>query len=359
MKQAKKKSILLDSGEPVDGSATDVLLINLGTPKSTSRWHIIHYLREFLLDSRVIDLPYLLRWLLVHFIFLPFRSKKTQEAYQKIWQKDGSPLFLYSQLLNQKLSEQLAGKYRIHTAMRYGNPSLELIINKLQQLNSKKLLIIPLYPQYASSSSGSAIAKALQSLQSLNNIPEIKIINFFYQQPTFIKAYAEIIKQNLAEHDFDLILFSFHGLPEKHIDQTHCKKTICNRIEPCPSPRLSDNYYCYRSQCFETARLIGTELKLNNHQYQVSFQSRLGKLPWIKPYTDQILEELIKKNIRKLAVVCPSFVCDCLETLEEINIRAQEQWFQLGGESFIFIPSLNIHPTWTKGFSEQIKKWSL
>jgi ferrochelatase len=321
-----------------------VLLINLGTPDHCDLTSVYRYLTEFLNDPRVIDLPTLPRWILTNLIIVPFRCKKTMRAYQKINSTEGLPLLVNSQKLQDALAAELNQNYQIEIAMRYGNPTIQAALKKLQHCN--RLIAIPLFPHYSSAATGSAIAKLLHELAKQQNIPEIKIIRDFYNHPGFIESYAELIKKNIGNKKPDFILFSYHGLPERHIKKSHCQAQ-CDHIHTCPKV-TSDNLYCYRAQCYATSHLLATALDLTEDQYQTVFQSRLGRTPWIKPYTDITLTELRQKNSKSIAVVCPSFVADCLETLEEINIRARKQWLSLGGEEFIFIPCLNDHPAWVK-----------
>jgi ferrochelatase len=331
-------------------SKTGVLLINLGTPNNCNIKSVYSYLTEFLNDPRVIDLALLPRWILTNLIIVPFRCKKSTRAYQKIWLSNGSPLLVHSKNLKDALAVELTDKYQVELAMRYGNPSIPLALKNLRDCH--RIIAIPLFPQYSSAATGSAMAKLLNELGKQWNIPELKIIRDFYNAPGFIASYADIIKKHTANNSFDLILFSYHGLPERHINKSRCQAK-CNRSSACPA--LSEaNLYCYRAQCYATSHLLANALNLASSQYQVSFQSRLGRTPWIKPYTDLILPTLIKQGIKNIAIACPSFVADCLETLEEINIRAREQWQQLGGNNFIFIPCLNNHPLWVKALAEMV-----
>lgn len=327
-----------------------VLLINLGTPDHCNTKSVRRYLKEFLLDPRVIDIPAIFRWILVNLVILPFRSSKSAAAYQKIWLHSGSPLLVHGVELQQSVSHELGSDYHVELGMRYGNPSIESALDKLKDCDN--IFIIPLFPQYSSAANGSAIEKSLNILAKKWNIPALTIVRDFYKDHGFISAYADIIKKTIGEKKIDLVLFSYHGLPERHITKSECLAS-CDRLAPCPKMN-DDNIYCYRAQCYETTSLITDELNLSPEQYRVSFQSRLGRTPWIKPYTDLILPELIAQGIKNIAIVCPSFVADCLETLEEINIRAREQWKMLGGEEFTFIPCLNDHPVWVKSLAKMI-----
>lgn len=321
-----------------------VLLINLGTPDDTSLSSIRRYLREFLLDPRVIDLPTIPRHILVNGLITPFRAPKTAKAYKEIWQKNGSPLRIHSLNLANKVANILGEKYQVELAMRYGNPSID---NAVQKLSScKKIIVLPLFPQYSSAATGSAIEKAMRVIGKQWNLPSINIIDQFYSHPDFIVPLASVIQPYLSDPE-KFLLLSYHGLPERHIEKSQCK-TNCNRISPCPATS-SQNYFCYRAQCYATSELLAKNLGLAPERYITTFQSRLGKLPWIQPYTDEVLPKLIQKNIKKLAVACPAFTADCLETLEEIGMQAKQQWLEQGGESFELIPCLNSHDQWAQG----------
>jgi ferrochelatase len=327
-----------------------VLLINLGTPDHASPSAVYRYLKEFLNDERVIDLSKLGRWLLTNLIIVPFRHRQSARAYQKIWTNAGSPLLVNSLKLTTALAEQLGNHYQVELGMRYGNPSIKSALAKFSHCN--ELTVIPLFPQYSSAATGSAMASMMNTLMQQWNIPQLRMIRDFYNNPGFIAAYADIIKEKTAGKNIDVILFSYHGLPERHINKSQCQAT-CNRLAACPAVD-SNNLFCYRAQCYRTTELLAQALKLTPGQYQTAFQSRLGRTPWIKPYTDLLLPELREQGIKNMAVVCPSFVADCLETLEEISIRAREQWLNLGGNEFVFIPCVNDHPVWVKAVNDLI-----
>lgn len=325
-----------------------ILLINVGTPDQCDAKSVHRYLKEFLSDPRVIDLPSYIRWPLLNGIILPLRYKKTTSAYQKIWQEDGSPQLVNSIKMTKALAAELGDDYQVELGMRYGQPSLQSAFDKIKSANS--ILILPLFPQYSSAATGSALQMVLTASAKQWNIPHLFIQKDFYQHQAFITAYASLIREHLQNKNIDFILFSYHGLPERHIRKSQCKAT-CDKIDECPIPHVN-NQYCYRAQCFMTTKLIVQELGLSPDQFSISFQSRLGVRSWIKPYTDMVLPKLQKKKIKNIAVVCPSFVADCLETLEEINIRARKQWQKLGGEDFTFIPCLNDSKPWIKALAE-------
>ncbi|MCA0402277.1 MAG: ferrochelatase [Proteobacteria bacterium] len=324
-----------------------LLLINLGTPKAPTPKEIRRYLAEFLTDKRVIALPFFIRYPLVYLGILPFRPQKTAKAYQAIWTKDGSPLLIHSKNLETKLKELLPD-WEIALGMRYGEPSLESALEQLK--NCESLCILPLYPQYSKAATGSSIAKVLQLISKWNYIPHLNIIADFYKDDFFIKASASLIKPYLTEDDY--LLLSYHGIPENHLQEVGCHK-VCEECNLQNFPPL-----CYKAQCYKTTDLIAKELHLNNEKIGLSFQSRLGKTPWIKPYTDEILQELRQQGIKNLVVFSPSFTADCLETLEEIGIRAKQQWQALGGEKFTLVHCLNDNPMWVEGLVQKIEDLS-
>lgn len=318
-----------------------LLLINLGTPDSPGIASVRRYLSEFLCDRRVINLPALLRYALVYCTILPFRPQMTAKAYQKIWRSSGSPLLIHSQNLTTKLQQKLGERWQVSLAMRYGKPSIAEGLKTLQ--DCEKLIILPLYPQYSNAANGSAIAKVIQLMANEAVFPTLTLIRDFCQHPGFIEAQAAQIKPHLASHEH--LLLSYHGVPENHLKEAGCRQ-ICP--QECPS-LCQNNQTCYKAQCYATTKALARKLDLKSSQYSVSFQSRLGRTPWIKPYTDELLRELSKKGVKRLAVACPSFVADCLETLEEIGIRAKKQWQELGGEQFTLIPCVNDNDLWVDG----------
>lgn len=316
-----------------------LLLINLGTPDKPDNNSVRQYLREFLADPRVLTLAAPLRYLLLYGFILPFRTKNTASAYQSIWTPEGSPLREISLKLLKKIQERLGDEVLVSFGMRYGTPSIHTALEELNQCTH--ITILPLYPQYSSAATGSSIQKVLNYFAGKTIIPSLNIIRDFHNHPSFINAQAELIKPYVNNHDY--ILFSYHGLPQQHLVDGGCTKKCENAS--CPSTTKQDTA-CYRAQCLQTTNSIAQTLKLTPQQHSSSFQSRLGKTPWIKPYTDDELQRLAQCNIKQLAVACPSFVTDCLETLEEIGIRANQQWQKLGGERLTLIPCLNDNSQW-------------
>ena len=326
---------------------TGVLLINLGTPDSPSTRDVRSYLSEFLNDPRVIDINAVGRAILVNGIIVPFRAPKSAKIYKELWQLWGgsSPLLTYGLQLKKDLQRKFdpSENVTVEFAMRYKNPSLPSVLEKMQKVGYDQLIILPLFPHYASSSSGSAIEKAMAIIQKWWVIPEIKIIPSFYNHPGYIQAFIER-GQQFDLKNYSHFIFSYHGLPERQIDKVHpdLKCASCN----CHQQFNTDQTYCYLNQCYETTRLIAEGLEISSDNYTVSFQSRLGKTPWLKPYSDQIVKDLAAAGHKKILAFSPAFVSDCLETSIEIGTEYQEIFEHAGGEKIELVPSLNDSETW-------------
>jgi len=327
-----------------------ILLVNLGSPRDLKLSSIKEYLTEFLTDDNVIDLPKIIQKILVKNIIVPFRSKKTQEAYNSIWKKDGSPLIINTKSLAKKLSDKT--NYSVEIAMRYQYPSIKQAIEKLINKGCKEIIAVPLYPHYAQSTIFTTENKIKEISTSLGGNLKISFIRPFYNEEGYINALTSLIKESLPS-DFDHLLFSYHGIPERHVKNTDPSKTHCLKIKDCCNIKADAHQFCYRHQVLETTKLCAKKLNIEKEKWSVSFQSRIGP-GWLKPFTDKVLDELPKKNIKKLAVVCPAFVADNLETLEEINIRAREQFIHNGGIEFTYIPCLNDNNNWVDFLSNYI-----
>ena len=332
------------------------LIVNLGSPNSTSTRDVRNYLDEFLMDKRVIDSPYLLRAFVVKGIILNTRPKKSAAAYKKIWWDEGSPLIVLSNRLHEKVKKETT--IPVELAMRYGKPSIKKGINALIEQGVREILLIPLYPQFAMATSETIIVKAQELIR--RNDPSVKLTSFpaFYKDPDYISALSNSIKKVLKAQKWDHLLFSYHGVPERHIRKSDITKSHCKIDGSCcitPSPA---HEFCYRHQCYETTRAVVEQLGLEQGTYSSSFQSRLGRDPWLQPYTDQTIENFAKDGIKNLAVVTPAFVSDCLETLEEIGMEAKMDFIENGGEHFITIPCLNDDDAWVKTLVKWINLWS-
>ena len=322
---------------------TCVLLIQLGTPDSPKTSDVRRYLSEFLNDPRVIDLPYLARKLLVNGIIVPFRAPKSAKIYQELWEMSGgvSPLITHTENVTQLLQEKMDEQFTVEFAMRYQNPSMDMVLEKIRKVNYDKIIIIPLFPQYASASSGSAIEKAMNIIRKWWVIPEIKIVSQFWDSEGYINSIVERSKA-FDLKSYDHVLFSYHGLPERHVDKVYEGSDLCTD-QPCEIELNEKNKLCYKATCFATTRLIAEKLNLKDSDYTVCFQSRLDK-KWLTPFSDEIVEEWAKKGAKKLLVFSPAFVADCLETLVEIGSEYQEIFEEHGGETVDLVPSSNDHP---------------
>jgi len=332
-----------------------VLLINLGTPTEPTTPAVRNYLKEFLSDPYVIDINPLARWLLLHLLILPFRSPKSAKAYQKIWTNGGSPLLVNSQNLTEKVREKLGSEYLVELAMRYGNPSLERGLTELKNKGATSITVLPLYPQYSLSATETSIQEVKRLAKQLQIQTPLNFLPAFYADEGYIQSFAAVGKEVLDKSQPDHILFSFHGLPERHIHKTDPSHRYCLKTKNCCERRTPENKNCYRSHCFQTAYGIASTLGLKKSQFSISFQSRLGRTPWIQPYTDHVLPELAKKGAKEVAVFCPSFVADCLETLEEIEIRGRDLFLENGGEELTLIPSLNSQPLWVNAVCNLVR----
>jgi len=335
---------------------TGVLLIQLGTPESPSVADVRHYLREFLGDRRVLDMPRLPHWLLLHLVILPFRPRRSAEAYAAIWKQGGSPLLLHSRELAAGVAEQLGEGFLVELGMRYGEPSLRGALERLGRAEVDRLVALPLFPQYADSTTGSAIARLQALTGEVSRGPQPSTIGAFYDHPGFVAALAAVARPRLREFRPDHVLFSYHGLPERQIRKADPSGSFCLGSDACCAAIGAANRDCYRAQCFATTRALASALEIEAERHSISFQSRLGRIPWIQPYTDQVLPALASRGITRLAVVCPSFVADCLETLEEIGIRARQQWMEAGGEDFLMVPSLNAEPCWAEAVAGMVRE---
>jgi protoporphyrin/coproporphyrin ferrochelatase len=336
-------------------SPVGVLLINLGTPDSPATPDVRRYLREFLSDPRVIDINPVGRWLLLNLIILPFRPAKSGHAYRSIWGDRGSPLLFHSLDLTTAVRAALGDGYVVELGMRYGSPSIPSALEKLRAANPERLIVAPLFPQYSSAANGSALERVYELLRTSWNVPSIDTVPPFYDDAGFIAAFTDVARRHLAPFRPDHVLFSYHGLPERQVRKSDPTGQHCLASAQCCDSLVEANRYCYRAHCFATTRALVSQLGLTAEGHGVSFQSRLGRTPWVHPYTDEVLPELAKAGKKRLAIMCPAFVADCLETVEEIGIRAKEQWRSLGGEDLLLVPSLNAEPAWVQAVAQMIR----
>ncbi len=328
------------------GERRGVLFINLGTPDAPEASAVGRYLRQFLMDARVIDVPTPVRWMLVNLAIVPTRAPKSAKAYRAIWRDDGSPLLVHSRALVAAVEKEI-GEH-VSLAMRYGNPSLASAITDLGEVD--RIVVVPLYPQYASSSTGTALEALFALLAERPFVPPVTVLPPFFDDPGFLDAQAALARPLVDGADH--VLFSYHSLPESHIRAasprceltTSCCVPASGRVPP----------YCYRAQCFATTRGLVSRLGLAAGAFSESFQSRLGREEWLKPATDKVVPELARRGVKRLTVLVPSFVSDCLETLEEIGIRARDEFVAAGGEELRLVPCVNAHPTWAGALARRI-----
>ena len=335
---------------------TGVLLIQLGTPDSPRVSDVRSYLSEFLNDPRVIDLPYLIRKILVNGIIVPFRAPKSAKIYKELWElgEGKSPLLTHTLALQALLQKNFEGEHvTIEMAMRYKNPSLDSVLERMRLANYDRIVLLPLFPQYASASTGSAIEKAMDIIRKWWVIPEIKIISQFYDNPGYIESIVDNAKK-FQLSDYDHILFSYHGLPERQVDKVYEGTDLCED-QPCELEVNEKNKFCYKATSYATTRLIAKELGLTEKDYTVCFQSRLDK-KWLTPFSDKVVEEWAEKGAKKLLVFSPAFVADCLETLIEIGDEYQEIFEEKGGEKVQLVPSSNTHPAFVEGLTKLIRE---
>ena len=336
---------------------TGLLLINLGTPDEPTTPAVRRYLRQFLGDPRVLDMNRVGRALLLEGVILPFRPARSAHAYSQIWDRErGSPLLSHGRALATAVGALLGDGWVVELGMRYGQPSLAGALERLIAADVERIVALPLYPQYASSSTGSSLEELYRLCAARINVPPLAVVPAFHDHPGFLDAFAAVARPRLAEFAPDHVVLSFHGLPERHCrasDPTgaHCLPPGQTPYGACCETIVAANRHCYRAQCVSTARGLAARLGLADDRLTIAFQSRLGRVPWVQPYTDVVLPELLARGVKKIAVLCPAFVADCLETLEEIGIRARETVAAAGGE-LILVPSLNATPPWIEAVAD-------
>ena len=330
-----------------------VLLVNLGTPDSPSVSDVRKYLREFLMDERVIDIPYLNRWLLINLIITTFRSPKSAAEYQKLWDERGSPLKYYGEDLTKMLQDKLGDDHVVALGMRYQNPSIASALEIIKKENVSEIVVIPLYPQYASASTGTTIQKVNELVNEWQVIPSLRYISKFWDHPSYINGFVNKGKAMMEKTKYDHIIFSYHGLPERQIKKAS-SQGYCQINDKCCDNYNAKNQFCYRAQCFQTSKLMAKGLGLDESQYTTTFQSRLGKTPWIKPYTDEVLKELPVKGKKKILAFSPAFVADCLETTIEVGETFRDEFIAAGGETWDLVKSLNADEAWVDGLAEMV-----
>ena len=331
---------------------TGLLLINLGTPDDPTTAAVRRYLAEFLSDPLVIDIHPINRWLLLHLIILRFRPKKSAAAYQLIWDEErGSPLLYHSEDLLREVRERIDHDWQVELAMRYGKPPIAEALERFREAGIDRVVAFPLFPQYAASSTQSAIDEVNRARNDL----QVTFVDPFYDHPSFIEAFAQVGESAMKATNADKVMFSYHGLPERHVRATDESGEHCLANATCCDAITDVNRNCYRAQAFATTRALTKRLGLSADDYVLTFQSRLGRTPWIQPFTDVALDEIAADGVENLLVFCPAFVADCLETLEEIAIRGKDQFTAAGGTSLTLVPSLNSTGAWADAVVDLVK----
>ena len=334
-----------------------VLLVNLGSPASTSVGDVRRYLREFLGDERVLDVPAPLRWLLLEGVILRTRPKKSAHAYASVWKPEGSPLVLTSMSVQKKLSETLGKDIPVYLAMRYGKPSIPDVLNQMKADGIEQVFLMPQYPHYAMSSWETVVVKVYQDAEKLFPTLKIDLLQPFYQDADYIEALYEVSAPYFSK-PHDLLLFSYHGIPERHLRKGDPSKAHCMEVKDCCSHCSPVQSTCYRAQVFATTKALVKRAGIAIDKYSVSFQSRLAGEPWLTPFTDKVLEEFPKQGVKKILLMCPAFVSDCLETLEEISVEAKETFIEAGGEEFEQIPCLNDQKPYIDFLAGRVNTWA-
>lgn len=332
-----------------------VLLVNLGTPDSPQTSDVRRYLNEFLTDGRVVDMPAAIRYPLFQGLVVPLRAPKSAKIYQQLWTERGSPLLFHGLDLQKLVQEKLGSQYVVAFGMRYQNPSIEKALEELREAAVDRIIVLPLFPQYASASTGSVQQKVMDIVRKWWVVPSISFISSFADNQDFIDTIVALGKAEMAKHDYDHIVFSYHGIPERHVLKGSFNG-YC-QLGKCCNTYNKNNRYCYRAQCFATSRLVAAGLGLSPDQYTVAFQSRLQSRlrdPWLQPYTDEVLKPMPAKGIKNVLAFSPAFVADCLETTIEVGEEFKELFEESGGEHWQLVPSLNTHPLWVDAVTEMI-----
>ncbi|MGS2762546.1 ferrochelatase [Sinomicrobium sp. M5D2P9] len=333
-----------------------VLLVNLGSPDSTEVEDVKKYLDEFLMDERVIDVPWILRAFIVKGIILRTRPKNSAEAYKRIWWDEGSPLIVLSGRLREKVEELVS--VPVALAMRYGKPSLQAGLDELYRKGVTEVLLIPLYPQFAMATTETILVLAEKLRRKY--FPEMSFTTLpaFYNHPDYVRVLSVSIEEALRGKEWEHLLFSYHGVPERHIRKSDITKSHCKIDGRCCNTPSPAHQFCYRHQCYETTKQVASYLGLKEGTYSTSFQSRLGKDPWLQPFTDKTVAGFAENGTKKMAIVTPAFVSDCLETLEEIGMEAKEDFLEKGGEEFHVVPCINDRDDWVKVLARWMDEWA-
>lgn len=344
----------LESKVSTTGKKTGVLLLNIGTPASTSVPDVRNYLSKFLDDDRVIDItPKFVKNILLQ-VLLAIRPASSAENYKKIWDPvRGSPLLYHTQDLAGALQAELGEDFFVRIGFAYSEPFVKDALQSMAKVGVDEVLVVPMFPQYASSTTGSILANCYRNASEVFCTPYLSVVPPFFDNPLYLSAMEKVIVETIGPKgsDVDHVLFSFHGLPENQCAQTDDTKQVCLQQPNCCAGLNTANRNCYRAQCFETARLLAERMELPEKHWSIGFQSRLtlrGTIQWIRPYTDEVYADLAREGKTKVAVVAPSFTADCVETLEELGITGQEEFEEAGGEELVIVPCLNSDPLWVQ-----------
>lgn len=350
----------MQPSDHADHGPIGVVLVNTGTPDSPATGDVRRYLRQFLSDPRVIDLHPLARWLLLELVILPFRPAKSAHAYRQIWTERGSPLRFHCEDLAAGLQAALdaggAGRFAVRLAMQFGSPSIDGALDALQQAGASQIVCVPLFPHYAAASYGSAAAAICAHSAERWVVPSLRFVPPFWHAPQFLDALIAAARAEIATFAPDHLLLSYHGVPVRHCTKTDLSGTHCSRSANCCDALVAANAHCYRAQCMATSRAMLQALDWPADRATTAFQSRLGRTPWIGPYADHAIAELGQRKTGKLLVIEPSFVADCLETLEEIGIRGKADFAAAGGGELRLLPSLNASAVWVRGLAELVRQ---
>jgi len=333
-----------------------LLLVNVGTPEAPTPSAVRRFLREFLSDPKVMDMNPAGRFLLLRLFILPFRPQRSARAYRRIWTDEGSPILLHGRALARAVGERLGDRWQVEIAMRYGTPSIGAALSSFARGGVEQLVALPLFPQRARSTTDTAVEAVRREARARTRAARLAFVKPFYEREDFIAAFAAVARPALAAAAPDHVLFSFHGLPERHVRADDPGGHHCLASADCCDAIGAVNRNCYRAQCFATARALARTLDLARGTFTTCFQSRLGRVPWIGPHTDAVIAGLASRGVRRLAVLCPAFVADCLETLEEIGLRARESFLAAGGEELALVPSLNSSPAWVEAVAKMAEE---
>lgn len=342
---------------PTPPRRTGILLVNLGTPDSPQTGDVRRYLNEFLTDARVIDMPAAVRYPLFRGLVVPLRAPKSAKIYQQLWDAErGSPLLFHGLDLKQRVQQELGEGYVVAFGMRYQKPGIEQALEELREAAADRIVVLPLFPQYAAASTGSVQEKVMEIVGKWWVVPSINFISSFADEPGFISSFVARGQAEMARHDYDHVVFSYHGIPERHVLKGSFKG-YC-QLGKCCNTYNKNNRYCYRAQCFATSRLLAEGLGLRDDQYTVTFQSRLQSRlrdPWLQPYTDEVIKDFPAKGIKKVLAFSPAFVADCLETTIEVGMEFRELFEESGGEHWQLVPSLNSEPQWVTAVADMLR----